>query len=248
MKSTSIAAALGALAFGILTFVAFMLANPPGGGYSAHDAANYVTSGHRPVVFVSMYLILVTGIGLLLLLARLREAILGGRSRVFWGLGVAAVSAWIVGYALVVATPASYAFGGASNLHLTNDVIYVLSESGWAIMYGAGGTLLGCALLTFALGPVTAPAWVRWSTLVAGIAAIAGIAWFPFFLVYIWAIVLGLWLLVADRGRAAAPAVQAALRGTGRPGTAAGLPVDSAKAGACNGLPCRSSAAPIASS
>ena len=40
---------------------------------------------------------------------------------------------------------------------------------------------------------------MRWSTLVAGIAALAGIAWFPFFLVYIWAIVVGAWLIVADR-------------------------------------------------
>ena len=30
------------------------------------------------------------------------------------------------------------------------------------------------------------------------IAALAGLAWFPFFLVYIWAIVVGAWLIVAD--------------------------------------------------
>jgi hypothetical protein len=77
-------------------------------------------------------------------------------------------------------------------------------------MYGAGGMLLGCALITFAAGPVAVPGWVRWSTLVAGIAGLAAIAWFPFFVVYVWAIVLGLWLLVADRGHATAPAVQTA--------------------------------------
>ena len=157
-----------------------------------------------------MYLVLLTGVGLLLLLARLRQAIEGSRSSLFWALGVAGVAAWIVGYALVVGVPAAYGFGGASNLHLGNDLIYVLSETGWAVMYGAGGTLLGCALIAFAVGPVAAPAWVRWSTLVAGIAGIAAIAWFPFFLVYISAIVVGIWLFVADSRRAPAPAVQGA--------------------------------------
>lgn len=187
-----------------------MLANPPGGTYSAHDAADYVTSGHRPVVFISMYLVLVAAVGLLLLLARLRQAIEGNRSSLFWALGVASVTAWVVGYALVIGVPAAYSFGGASNLHLGTDVIYVLSETGWAVMYGAGGTLLGCALVAFAIGPVAAPAWVRWSTLVAGIAGVAALAWFPFFLVYIWAIMVGVWLFVADSRRAPAPAVQGA--------------------------------------
>jgi hypothetical protein len=36
---------------------------------------------------------------------------------------------------------------------------------------------------------------VRWSTAVAAVAALAGLAWFPFFLVYLWAIALGLWTL-----------------------------------------------------
>jgi hypothetical protein len=41
------------------------------------------------------------------------------------------------------------------------------------------------------------PSWVRWATLIAGIAGLAALAWFPFFLVYLWAIVLGVWLLVS---------------------------------------------------
>jgi hypothetical protein len=42
---------------------------------------------------------------------------------------------------------------------------------------------------------VTLPAWIRWTTLVAGVAGIAAIVWFPFFLVYIWAIVVGVALV-----------------------------------------------------
>ena len=45
-----------------------------------------------------------------------------------------------------------------------------------------------------------------WSTLVAGIAALAGLAWFPLFLVYLWAIVVGI-ALVAIEWRQSAQAV-----------------------------------------
>jgi hypothetical protein len=77
-------------------------------------------------------------------------------------------------------------------------VAYTFSEAGWAAMYGTGGLLLGCALLTFAAGAVTLSAWIRWTTLVGGIAALAAVAWFPFFLVYIWAIVVGIALVVIE--------------------------------------------------
>jgi hypothetical protein len=209
MRGKSMLAAVGALAFGIITFVAFLIADPPGGSYSEHDAATYVTKDHRPSVFISFYLVLLGGIGLALLLARLRDAIAdGGRGSLFWGFGVAAVAAWVGGYALVIAGPAAFAFSGGNGFTLDHNLVYMFSEAGFALMYGAGGTLLGCALVTFAAGPVAAPAWVRWATLVAGIAGIASLAWFPFFLVYLWAIVLGLWLIASDR--AAAPVAQPA--------------------------------------
>jgi hypothetical protein len=77
------------------------------------------------------------------------------------------------------------------------------------VMVGAGGLFLGAALLTFAAGPVTVPAWMRWATAVAGLCCIAGVAWFPLFVVFLWAIVLGVWILAADRAEAPAPAAQA---------------------------------------
>jgi len=198
---------VGALAFGILPFVGFMIANPPGGTYKVSDIVDYVTKGHRPAVFLSMYLLLASGVGLAILLTRLREAI-EGRTRVwvFTTLAGAAVAAWVVGYALVIGVPAAYAFGGGDHLSLAPGIVYTFAEAGWAVMYGAGGTLLGCALVVFAIGRVAVPSWVRWTTLVAGIAGLASLAWFPFFIVYIWAIVLGCWLLVAASGPAREPA------------------------------------------
>src|SRR5581483_1180276 len=105
----------GAIAFGVLSFVAMMIANPPGGTYSASDATKYIEHGHRAAVFVSVYVFLIGAVGLVLTLARLRAAIAdAGRASVFWFLGIAATAAWVAGYALVVAVPAASAYGGKS--------------------------------------------------------------------------------------------------------------------------------------
>jgi MFS family permease len=211
VRSRSLLAGVGGLAFGIVTFAGFMVANPPGGDYSVSTIVDYTAKGHRASVFLSLYLVLIGAVGLVLLVARLRDAVTDGRrASLFWALGVAAATAWVAGYALVVSVPAAYAFGGGKDLVLTNGVVYAFAEAGWAVMYGAGGILLGCALVTFAAGPVAVPSWVRWATLVAGVCGIAGLAWFPFFVVYLWAIVLGLWTLVADRAEAPRPVSQPA--------------------------------------
>ena len=177
-------AGVGALAFGILSWVAFIVANPPGGTYKASDVADYLAKGHRPAVFGSVYLMLLASVGLLLLLARLKDAIpAGGRASTFGSLSTAVVVAWMAGWALVVTPSTALAFSGGKLSTLDPTVAYVLAEGGWALAYGAAGLLLGAALVTFAAGPVAVPAWVRWTTLVAGIASLAALAWFPFFLV-----------------------------------------------------------------
>src|SRR5690242_8887067 len=107
MKKSSVLAGVGGLAFAILPMVAFAITNPPGGNYSASDIADFVTKGHRTSVFVSMYVALLSAVGLALLLARLRDAVEGARRPLFWGLAVGAVTGWVVGYALVIAVPAA---------------------------------------------------------------------------------------------------------------------------------------------
>jgi hypothetical protein len=201
-------AGVGGLAFGVLAFVAMMIANPPGGGYKASDVTSFLAKGHRPAVFVSVYLMVIAAAGLLLLLARLRSAIDGQREAVFWGFSVASVGAWLSGYALAISPSVALAFSGGKlgSSSISPQVGFVFTEGGWVVMYGAGGVLLGAALVTFALGRVEVPVWVRWTTAVAGIAALAALAWFPFFLVYLWVIVLGLWALLASPARAHRPA------------------------------------------
>jgi hypothetical protein len=148
MKRSSLAG-VGALAFGVLLIVGLIVENAPGGSYSANDVADYVRSGHRPLVFVALYLGALGVVGLVFLLARLRAAIADQASAsVFWGLGLAAAGAITAGYALTAAVPIAMGYGG-KGVTLDAPVTYVFSESGWAIMT-AGCILLGSALLTFA--------------------------------------------------------------------------------------------------
>jgi hypothetical protein len=198
-------AGLGALAFGLLPVLAGFIANPPGGDYSASAVADFIAKGHRPAVFVSIYIVMLSAVGLLLLLARLRDSIDGRRASLFWGLGLGAVTSWLVGAAIVLSPSIALAFSGGKLKTLPAPGAFALSEAGWAVMYGAGGTLLGCALVAYVVGNVTVPAWIRWSTAVAAVCAFLAIAWFPFILVYVWAIVLGIWMLTADRARVPAP-------------------------------------------
>jgi hypothetical protein len=194
-------AGLGGVAFGVLAFVAMLIASPPGGNYKASDVTSFLAKGHRPAVFLSLYLMVLAVVGLVLLLAQLRMRVEGSRETLFWGFSIASAAAWVAGYALVVATPAALAFSGGklSASAISPQTAYVFSEAGWAVMYGAGGILLGVALATFVIGRVAVPGWVRWFTVLAAVCALAGIAWFPFFIVYLWSIVLGVWALLASR-------------------------------------------------
>jgi hypothetical protein len=81
MKQSSVLAGIGALTFSVLTIVVLFVANPPGGSYSAHDASKFVSKGHHAAVFVSAYLIMLSIVGLIFLLAYLRDVTLAGRER-----------------------------------------------------------------------------------------------------------------------------------------------------------------------
>jgi hypothetical protein len=194
-------AGLGATAFGLLGFLATVVQDPPGGTYHASNVARFVDSGHRPAVFAGTYLAWIAIVGLLLLLAKLRTAISdGGRASVFWGLSVAGAAAWVAGWSLSSIAPIAMGFGGKAVV-IPAGVVYALVAGGWVVIAG-GAALIGCALLALTVAPSTLPAWVRWSTLAAAVAALAALAYLPFFLVYLWAVVMGVWLLAGERGTA----------------------------------------------
>ena len=204
MRSRAALAGVAALAFSVLTFVGLFVASPPGGNYSAHDAAKYISRGHHVAVFVAAYLLLIGTFGLIWLLAYLREIVFaaptqGWLGRVFWGTGLSAAASLAVGWSLVLGVAMATAFGGRS-VTLAPNVTYVVVEMGSAAVWGAGGVLLGFALIALTVASRAAfPAWLRSATGIAGVGGILSVAFFPSGLLILWGIAIGIWLLLAGR-------------------------------------------------
>jgi hypothetical protein len=203
VRSTRMVAGGGGIAFGVLFLAAMIVGNPPGGSYSASDIAGYIASGHRAAVIVSVYLALVAAVGLIALLAGLRERLArGAAARAFWGCGLAGASSLAIGWCISATNPLSMALGGGKALD--PRVIYAFSQAGLVVMFCAGATLLSVALIVLAADrSAELPSWLRWTTGVAGVLGLASPAFFPFFALLLWAIVTGAWTLAS--GRAAVP-------------------------------------------
>ena len=211
MKRSTGLAGLGGIAFGVLTFVSTGISKAPGGGFKLSDAADYLARGHRVVAILSAYLGWIGVLGLICLLARLRELLAPGDQwarSVFWGTGLAGAASFAVGWGVIggqVVAHTEAGGNGGSPLSIAPDVTYLISEVGVVFIFGSGATMLGLALIALMIGSRgTLPAWLRWSTLVAGLCGIAGLAFFPFFLLLLWAVVVGAWLLATARGATAA--------------------------------------------
>jgi hypothetical protein len=200
MKRLTRLGGIGGIAFAVLTVVTFPLAATPGGNYTASDLTSFVASGHRPAVFVSLYLAVIAASGLICLFARLRQAIVaaGGRQVpdvIFWGAGLAVAIAFLFGWIISFSVPMTYAFSNGG-FAIAPAVTYAIVELGLELVFGAGGILMGLALIGLFIGSRGAlPAWLRWVTLVAGIVGLASPAFFPFFALLLWGLVTGIWLL-----------------------------------------------------
>jgi hypothetical protein len=206
MKRPALLAGIGALAFGILTFVGLALMNPPGGNYKAHDIEKYLKHGHRVAVFAGLYVEILAALGLLLLLAYLRDRVAAPATRfASWIVGVIGGSMILLGFTVAAAGAIARAYGG-SGVVVPPTTSYLVSETGAAMVWGPGGVLLGVSLLLLAAPRgVALPAWLRWLTLIAGVLGLASPAFFPSLALLVWAIVTGIWLLtVSARPEAAA--------------------------------------------
>jgi hypothetical protein len=198
-------AGLGGILFAALTLAGSLIDSGPGGNYKASDVAKYLESGHRPVVFVSAYMALLGVAALFFLLVWLRDVIADGmRSSVFWALSIAGAGTFIAGWALHTAVPVAIAYGGKS-VAIAPTVTYVIVEGGYIVL-SAGAVLLGLALFLLVFSGGTLPTWVRAITAIGAIGAVTAPAFFPFGLFFLWALAIGIWLLVSRPGEPAAPA------------------------------------------
>ena len=188
---------VGALGFAILWFVGVILMSPPGGNYSAKDLQDFTASGHRTTAVIGMALSLVGVVGLLILITHLRRlaASRRGDGGFVWGAGLISAAGFAIGTVLINTVPMGLANGGRP---VPASVTYMFTQTGFAAAWGIGGCFLAVTLLALAVpGPLAMPSWLRWFTIVAGVIGLFSLAFFPFFILIVWALVAGIWLLVS---------------------------------------------------
>lgn len=179
----------------------------PGGNYDPSTATNYVATGHLPIVLVATQLAVLAVVGLICVFAYLRETIATTAgspfaARVLWGCGITGAALYGAGWGIFVAQPIAHAEGSA--ISITPSVTYLISEVGVETVFGPATMFTGLALIVLMLASRgLLPGWLRWTSLVVGILVQAGVAYFPFFLLLLWGIVFGSWLLATGRASAA---------------------------------------------
>jgi hypothetical protein len=197
-------AALGLLAYGIGTPVAFMSIGAPGGDYADSVVSSYVSSGHRVTAFALAYLGAFAALGLLPFAARMRSELRSGGD-LFWGLTVSGAASSVIGWFLLGGIPVVFAEGGTALAGLPHDVVYALTELGILVTVGAGSFLVGAAAVVLAVrAPL--PAALRVFTVVGGVCGVLGAFFFTLFVFWLWAVVFGVWTLASAR---VSPAVTA---------------------------------------
>jgi hypothetical protein len=208
MKRDRRLAGIGSIAFPVFLLAGFIVANPPGGNYHAGDVADFVAKGHQNSVLLSIFLVAISTVGLIAAMAYQCEIFFGpGKlGRIAWGTSLLSAASFLIGYAVVVTPSTSLKIGGGPALDPA--VSYTIIQAGFGILLLVGCMMLGIALIALAIGGQTAPKWVRVLSGVAGVLAFFTIAWFPFFGVLIWGLVIGIWLLVSSPGTESADAAQ----------------------------------------
>jgi len=83
-------AGIGGMTFGVLTAAANVVGGAPGGNYVEADVASYVGASHFPIVIATGYLAVLGVVGLICLIAYLREVIgaqpdRANEANIFWG-------------------------------------------------------------------------------------------------------------------------------------------------------------------
>jgi hypothetical protein len=204
-------AGIGGIAFAVALVVGFTFFGPRGGFYAASAMATFVGQNPNNVI-VSVYLFTVSNLGLMLLMAYLSR-LSGDLERVTWSSSLLAAGSFLIGWSVYFAPSISVLSGGPA---IDPAVSYTFTSAGFVVLFGVGGLLLGIALITVGIGDRGAPPWVRAFNGLTGLAALFSFAFIvathwspnqwlpvPFYLVVLWGIVIGAWLLVSSSRPAA---------------------------------------------
>lgn len=201
---------MGGIAFAVALVVGFTFFGPRGGFYAASAVDSFVDQRATNII-ISVYLFAVSTMGLCMLMAYLSETELsaGRHDRLAWGTSLLAAASFLIGWGIYFAPSIAVLSGGPT---IDPAISYTFLSAGMIILFGVGGLLLGSALLTLAIASREAPMWVRALNALTGLSALFSFAFIlvsrwspnqwlpvPFYLVVLWGIVLGVWLLVSPR-------------------------------------------------
>lgn len=202
-------AGVGGLVFAVALVVGFTFFGPRGGSYTASSMSNFIGQSSTNMI-ISIYLFGASIIGLLVLMAYLTETFMSGGShiRLTWGASTLAAGSFLVGWSLYFAPVTSIISGGAA---IDPSIAYTFINAGFVVLFGAGGMFLAMALITLAIWGSSAPMWVRAVNGLAGLSAFLSWAFLlaskwsasqwlpiPFYVVLLWGLVIGGWLLVTS--------------------------------------------------
>jgi hypothetical protein len=204
-------AGAGGIAFAATFAVGFTLFGPKSGHYSAEEVDRFLAQGAGALT-ASVCLFAIAGAGLIALMAYLSESGFGQgrRGRVTWATGLVATTTMLAGWALYLAPAGSVGSGGPA---IDPGITYMFLNAGMGVLFGVGGFLLGLALLGLAVDGQALPTWLRAFSGLAGLSALTtwpflmALNWSPnqwlpgpFYLVILWGLVVGIWLLVTSPG------------------------------------------------
>ena len=203
-------AGAGGIVFAIAFVVGFTLFGPKSGHYSADEVAAFMAQGPTALAASTIFFPLASA-GLIALMACLSESGFGEgrRGRVTWAAGLLAAAAMLIGWALYLAPAGSTGSGGPA---IDPGISYAFLNAGMQVLFGVGGFLLGAALLEVAVRGQVIPTWLRGFSGLAGLSALAtwpfllALNWSPnqwlpgpFYLVVLWGLVAGGWLVMTPR-------------------------------------------------
>lgn len=202
-------AGIGGIAFATAFVVGFTLFGPKGGRYSAAEVDSFVGQSSSGVtISIGMFLISISG--LIVLMAHLSETSFGTGRRVAWATSLVAAASFLIGWGLYLGPFSAIGSGAPA---IDPGISYTFLSAGMLVVFGVGGMTLGIALVTLAVGGRATPAWVRAANGIAGVSALltwpflVGLQWSPnqwlpgpFYLVVLWGLVIGVWLLVSPNG------------------------------------------------
>lgn len=202
-------AGAGGIGFAVTFVVGFTLFGPKSGHYSAEEVDRFLAQGHAALT-ISIFLFAVASAGLIGLMACLSESAFGEgrRGRVTWSTGLLAAASLLAGWALYLAPAGAIGSGGPP---IDPGISYAFLNAGMQVLFGVGGFMLGLALLALAVRGQALPTWLRGFTGLAGLSSLGtwpfllALNWSPnqwlpgpFYLVILWSLVMGIWLVVTD--------------------------------------------------